>query len=118
MSRRWLTVSERCPRCNFAIERKEGHFVGAVGMNTIVTFGAVGITLLIALVATAGEPLPAARWSVIAMIVAVVVGTGFYPISRTLWSAIDLILVPLEPGEVDPRYDPSVTLDDKTPPNR
>ena len=84
-------------------------------MNTIVTFGAVGLTLVVGLVVTAGEPLPTARWSLIAAVVAVVVGTGFYPLSRTLWSAIDLILVPLEPGEVDPRYDPSVTLGNNDP---
>lgn len=79
-------------------------------MNTIVTFGAVAATMAVALVVTAGEPLPAARWAVIAMVVALAVGTIFFPISKTLWSAIDLVLVPLEPGEVDPRYDPSVTL--------
>lgn len=87
-------------------------------MNTIVTFGAVGVTLVAALLLTAGEPLPAARWSIIGTVVAVVVGTVFYPISKTLWSAIDLILVPLEPGEVDPRYDPSVSLDSDERPGR
>lgn len=84
-------------------------------MNTIVTFGAVGLTLVVALLVTAGEPLSAARWAPVGMVVALVVGFGFFPISKTLWSAIDLVLVPLEPGEVDPRYDPSVVLGDDFP---
>jgi hypothetical protein len=28
----------------------------------------------------------------------------FFPSSRMMWTAIDLILRPLTPGEVDPRY--------------
>ena len=29
---------ERCPKCNLRFERIEGHWVGAVGMNTIFSF--------------------------------------------------------------------------------
>ncbi len=77
-------------------------------MNTIVTFGVILATLIIGLVVTAGEPLPVGRLSIITASVAVITAFVFYPISKTLWSAIDLIIIPLEPGEVDPRFDPSV----------
>ena len=36
---------------------------------------------------------------------------GFYPLSKTLWSALDLMMTPLEPGEVDPRFDPHVKIE-------
>ena len=50
----------------------------------------------------------------VAIILSAVVGTFsvvFFPISKTLWSAMDLVMVPLEPGEVEPRYDPTRSVD-------
>ena len=111
MSKRWLSVSDRCPQCNFSIERKEGHFIGGVGINTIFTFGIILFTLLGGILVTAGEPLPAVELSIITGTVGVVTAIVFYPISKTLWSAIDLLIVPLEAGEVDPRFDPTVSVD-------
>ena len=38
-------------------------------------------------------------------------GLAFYPVSKTLWSAIDLAMRPLEPDEdVDPRFIPGSEL--------
>ena len=47
-------------------------------------------------------------WAVGAVVaVAVVVPLLFYPVSKTLWSAIDLAMRPLEPDDgVDPRWLP------------
>jgi len=106
MSMRWLKVAPRCPRCDFPIERKEGHFVGAVGINTIVTF-AVMFVLLIAGTILTSPDIPVAELSITLVVVVLVFTTAFFPISKTLWSAIDLMMIPLEPGEVDPRYDPT-----------
>ncbi len=80
-------------------------------MNTIVTFGVVLVALIVALVITGGDP--SSPWLMVSIVAAIGAVTGiiFYPVSRTLWSAIDLLIVPLEPGEVDPRFDPSVSLD-------
>ena len=91
------------------LERREGHFVGAVGINTIVTFGALLIGLGVA-IAIAGEDMQ--PWVVVAILggLTLIVSAVFFPISKTLWSAIDLMMVPLEPGEVDPRFDPSVDV--------
>lgn len=80
-------------------------------MNTIVTFGVVLFGLLAAIAITTPEPLPTGTVAVILGSTAVATTVVFYPISKTLWSALDLMLTPLEPGEVDPRYDPSVTID-------
>lgn len=80
-------------------------------MNTIVTFGVVLLALIVALVVTGGDP--ESPWLMVSIVAAIgaIFGILFYPLSRTLWSAIDLLIVPLEPGEVDPRFDPSVEIE-------
>lgn len=109
LSIRWIVVEPRCSRCNFPIERKEGHFVGAVGMNTIVTFGSILLTVLIGAGLTAPD-VPVGRLSIITVLVGLFVSVFFFPISKTLWSAVDVMMVEIQPGEVDPRYDPSVVI--------
>lgn len=108
---RWIVLEPRCKRCNFPIERKEGHFVGAVGMNTIVTFGTILITVLIGVGLTAPD-VPVGKLSIITVLVGLGVSVFFFPISKTLWSAFDAMMVDIQPGEVDPRYDPSVDITD------
>ena len=77
-------------------------------MNTIVTFGAILVTLIIGAALTAPD-IPEVKLSIITVAVGLAVSVVFFPISKTLWSAIDLMMVELEPGEVDPRYDPNET---------
>ncbi|OWY59073.1 hypothetical protein B7486_76515, partial [cyanobacterium TDX16] len=36
--RHWVGLREQCPRCGFAFERTEGHSIGYIGLNTMVTF--------------------------------------------------------------------------------
>src|SRR3546814_20294396 len=43
--RNFFEVKERCPTCNFPLRREEGHWIGAIGMNTVVSFGLLLITL-------------------------------------------------------------------------
>jgi uncharacterized protein (DUF983 family) len=106
--RHWFTIVERCPRCGFRLERIEGHWLGALGMNTIVS----SAVLVVAVVAAFGLTYESESTSVIAAVVvivavAVVVPMAFYPVSKTLWSAIDLAMRPLEPeDDVDPRFIP------------
>lgn len=103
----WFTVRDRCPRCAFPLEQRiEGHWLGALGINTIVSFGLLLLTLVVGLVATypdiATGPLVTAT-----VTVAIVVPLVFYPFSKTLWSAIDLAMRPVEPADdVDPRWVP------------
>jgi uncharacterized protein (DUF983 family) len=104
--RRWFTMVDRCPRCSFPLERIEGHWLGALGMNTIVSLTAVLVVLIggFALTYPDGSTVLA-----LAAIVgtAIVVPLAFFPFSKTLWSAIDLAMRPLEPeDDVDPRWIP------------
>jgi uncharacterized protein (DUF983 family) len=104
--RTFFLVKERCPRCNFPIHREEGHWIGAIGMNTVVSFGALLLTLLVVFALTWDDRSGAAVF-IPAFAVALVVPVVFFGPSQTLWSAIDLWMRPLEPGDdVDPRYLP------------
>jgi uncharacterized protein (DUF983 family) len=107
--RRWFTIVENCPRCGFRLERIEGHWIGALGMNTVVSFGAVLLAVVAAFILTySDESAVPAVAAVVA--VAVAVPLAFFPVSKTLWSAIDLAMRPLEPDdEVDPRWLPRST---------
>ena len=52
LTRRFIILTPTCPRCGFRFERSPGHFVGAVGMNTMFTFGLLLVTLLIGVALT------------------------------------------------------------------
>jgi uncharacterized protein (DUF983 family) len=100
---RWFTMVERCPRCGFRFNREEGQFLGALGLNTIVSFCVLFVVVVAGLVLSYPE-FRIAPMLVAALLTAVLVPLVFFPFSRTLWAAIDLAMRPLEPGEADPRY--------------
>lgn len=100
LTRRGMTLCEQCPRCGFVFERKPGHFVGAVGMSTIATFGLLLITLVVGIGLTWPD-VRAAPLLIPMLPIAVLVPILFHPTAKTLWVAIDLMMNPLEPGEAD-----------------
>jgi uncharacterized protein (DUF983 family) len=103
--RRWFTMVERCPGCGLRFERIEGHWVGSLGMNTIVSFCVLFVVVVGGLVLSH----PTYRMAPLVLtagLTAVVVPLAFFPSSRTLWTAIDLLMRPLEPGEVQGGADP------------
>jgi uncharacterized protein (DUF983 family) len=99
--RRWFRMVERCPRCGLRFQRIEGHWTGDLGINTIVSFGALFVTLIVGIVLTYPD-IPGAVLFGAAVGVAVVVPLAFYPFSKTIWVALDLMMRPLEPGELPP----------------
>jgi uncharacterized protein (DUF983 family) len=99
----WFTLRERCPRCGLRFERIEGHWSGDLGINTIVSFAALFLTLIVGFALTYPD-IPGALLFACAVAVALFVPIVFFPFSKTLWLAIDLMMRPLEPGEVAPEY--------------
>jgi uncharacterized protein (DUF983 family) len=95
----WFAKVDRCRTCGYRWGRQEGFSLGAVTVNTIVTFGLMAATLLIGSIVTypdiAVVPIVA-----ICVGIALVVPIVFYPWSNTVWAAIDLAMRPLEPAEV------------------
>lgn len=87
-----------CAGCGLKFEREAGYWVGAVTINTTVTFISfvglfVGLT-----VGTWPDP----PWGAIMVTVVAVnlfLPVLFYPISKTLWSALEHSWHPLEPED-------------------
>ena len=73
--------------------------LGAVAMNVLLTFGALLVVMIVGVVATYPE---VSTWPLIGLIaaVALVVSVGGYPISYTLWLAVDMAMNPLDAGEI------------------
>jgi hypothetical protein len=100
-------MRERCPRCNFKFDRIEGQRAGALGMNTIATFGTLGIVVVAGLIITYPE-FDLSVLLPLAIAVALLMPVVFYPFSRTLWNSIDLAMRPITPDDdVDPRWIPA-----------
>jgi len=100
---RWFSMSERCPTCDLLYERVEGQVIGYIGLNIIVVFTVTFLTLFIGAVIMVPDIQPKLLVA-IALVPAAIGPILFLPSSRMMWNAIDLILRPLRPGEVDPRY--------------
>ncbi len=98
--RRWVTMNEQCHRCGLTFERIEGHWIGAIGINTIVSFGILLLSLVVSFVMTFPD-FPVVPLMIGHALLAVLVPILFFPASRTLWTGIDIAMRPLEPHEVD-----------------
>jgi uncharacterized protein (DUF983 family) len=95
----WLTMKPSCPRCGLRFEREEGFFLGAFVVNFGVMLITMATFIAVAVAVTLPDPDPV-KLAIGGVVVGIVVPVFFYPMSRTFWSAIDLIMKPLEPAEV------------------
>jgi uncharacterized protein (DUF983 family) len=96
----WLSMKPRCPRCGMCFEREEGFFLGAFVVNFGVMLISIAAFIGIGVALTLPDPDPV-KLALIGAVVGVLVPIFFYPMSRTFWSAIDLMMKPLEPQEID-----------------
>ena len=71
-----------------------------------MSFGALLVVLLVGFLAFWPTP-PLTAIIVAAIAVAGLLPLAFYPFSKTIWLAIDLMMRPLEPEEVRPGFGPS-----------
>ena len=101
--RRWFGIVDRCPTCNLRYERIEGHQLGYIGLNTVVTFGSTFIALLVTAIIMTPD-IRTGPLLVIALIPAAVFPILLLPSCRLVWTALDLVMRPLRPEEVDPRF--------------
>lgn len=82
-------MKHHCDRCGLEFEREEGYWVGAVIINTAVTFA----IFLLVFGGTVLITWPAVPWAlVLGLTVAanIAVPILFYPISKSLWLAMEL----------------------------
>lgn len=103
--RRWhlFDMVTTCPRCGLRFERMEGHWLGAVAVNTVVSSALVLGSLILTMVALGTGT---TTWILLAICgpFGTVFPVLFDPFSRTLWTAIDLMMRPAGPHEVDLTY--------------
>ena len=99
----FFRLAPRCHTCGLLTDRVAGHWVGAVGINTIVSFAALLIVLVAGIVVMYPD-LRVAPLLGVTLPVAALVPVAFWPLSQTLWTAIDIAMRPVTSDEVDPRY--------------
>ncbi len=97
----WFRMRERCPRCGYLFEREEGFFLGAYVINLAITQGLVLLLAVVPLIVLLdARPDQSVVPIVVGGLAAVLAGPLlFYPFSKTIWTAIDLILRPIEARE-------------------
>lgn len=81
-------------------EREPGYWVGAVTINTVVIFA----TFLMVFGGSVLLTWPDVPWTgvlIVTLVVNLAVPTLFYPVSKTMWSALELSWHPLEPEEIE-----------------
>jgi uncharacterized protein (DUF983 family) len=95
----FFTLRVHCDSCGLRFEREQGYWVGALIINTAVTFA----TFLVLFVGGMALTWPDVPWGVIAAVTLVsmiLVPLLFYPLSKTIWMALELSWHPLEDQEV------------------
>jgi len=107
---------DRCSRCDLLFERGEGYFLGAMAVNLGVTEAAVALVLVLGIVLT----WPHVPWTwllVVSLAVNAALPIVFYPYSKTLFVAFDVLMhrmdpvrsqwhEPDEPGHPSPASEP------------
>lgn len=93
-------MSEHCSQCGLKFEREPGYWVGAVIINTAVIFGTF-LFMFGGLVLVTWPDVPWVVVLVVTLAANALIPVIFYPVSKTLWLAIELSWHPLEPGEVE-----------------
>lgn len=94
----WSRLHEWCPACGFAFEREHGYWVGAVIVNTTVTF-ALFLVVFVGGMLIAWPSVPWTPLFVATVLIMLVVPIGFYPWSKAIWMAFELSFHQLEPEE-------------------
>ena len=91
-------MEDRCPTCGLRFERDAGFFLGAYVVNFGLVLVLLAAWILVGVIATQPDP-PVVALSLIGMVGSAAVAIFFYPMSKTSWSAIDLIMTPLRDEE-------------------
>lgn len=96
--RHWWHMEAHCPGCGMRFEREEGFFLGVYFVNITITQLAIVAYVAAAFAATLpNAPIPAILAG--AVLIAVAAPPALYPLSKTLWIGVHLIMQPLEPDE-------------------
>ncbi len=96
----WFALKEHCDSCGMRFEREPGYWVGAVIINTTVIF-VTFVVLFGGLVVATWPDVPWATVMIVTVAANIAIPVVFYPMSKTVWSALELSWHPLEPEEIE-----------------
>ena len=93
----WFTMKERCPGCGYRFDRGTGFWLGAYTLNLVAAEMALGVGIAILIVQLASGR-DVAWWPFIlaGALTQILVPAFFYPFSKTIWAAFDLLVIPLD----------------------
>lgn len=100
--RGYFHMVDRCPKCGYLFDREEGFWLGAFVVNFAVAEGVLalligGFILREAATQDTGGT-SVVPWIAVGLVLAVLNPILFYPFSKTIWTAIDLIMHAGKPG--------------------
>ena len=98
-----LILADDCETCGLHFERVEGHWLGSLGLSVIVSFTLLFATLVVGAVITYPD-IAVVPMIVVGLVVAIGFPLLFSGTAKTLWTAIDISMRPLELGEVAPGW--------------
>lgn len=93
--RRWFVMEPACPGCGLVFRRAPGHWLGSWFLNVLL----VQAVLVIGISAVVAATWPARLHPLTIVLVvaaALCVPVLVFPFTRTLWTAIDLVMRPLD----------------------
>ncbi len=93
----WFRMRTACPRCEWRFEKEQGGYLGAMVVNYGVAIGLWLVALTVGLVITVPE-VPVLPLTIVSVIVLVLVPIAFYPRSKTIWAAVEYLVLRSEPG--------------------
>ncbi len=96
----WLRIRPRCPVCRLRTERGEhDYFLGSMTVNLLASEGAWA-GLLVIVLATTWPNVPWGLVQVLGPILMVAAPFCFWPFTKTVWLAVDLMFRPVTPDEL------------------
>jgi uncharacterized protein (DUF983 family) len=98
----WFAKQDRCRTCGIEWRRGyEGFELGALAISAVLVLGTLVVAMTIGIVATLPE-VDVLPLLLILGVAAIVLPIVLYPVSWTLWQAVDLAMRPPEPGDGAP----------------
>ena len=97
--RRWLGKYPRCRTCGLRWRREDGFEIGAVALNTVVTFFCLAVAMGVGFVVSYPD---IAVWPIVGVCIAiaVVLPILIYPWTFTVWFAVDVVAHPPDGREL------------------
>jgi len=93
----WGTMVDRCPSCDHKYEREEGYWLGAVLINTAITIVLFAVAMVVWAIVAWPDP-PWTAMTATGIVINLLVPLLFYPMSKTLWVAVEISAHPPSSG--------------------